>query len=227
MKILFRPQILACYFVAGSQDCRHLGKDPETNLLTILEQALKAGITCYQFREKGAGAISDPDQIKQLAQKCRDLCHQYQVPFIVNNDVDLAIELNADGVHVGQDDEPIDSVIQRFSHLGFIGLSCQTLTLAKEANQLEALDYIGVGPIFTTSTKTDAGHAKGPQLLAAIRQAGLQKPMVAIGGITTQNAQQLWRYSIDGIAVVSAITQAEDVVQVCSLLINGQMTERF
>lgn len=95
-------KMLQVYFIAGTQDCRLLNGQPEQNLLSILHQALAAGINCFQFRDKGAYSLaSDPARQKQLALACRDLCRQYHVPFIVNDDIDLALEIEADGIHVG------------------------------------------------------------------------------------------------------------------------------
>lgn len=213
----FSTDFLNCYFVAGTQDCRHLKGDNAANLLRILDEALKAGITCYQFREKGEFALQDPQKIKALAIACRDLCRKYNVPFVMNNDVDLAIEIGADGVHVGQQDEPIKSVVQRFTQ-GFIGLSCNKIHLAQAVNDLAGLDYLGVGPMFDTQTKPEAGSGQSPQFIQQLRQAGVTKPLVAIGGISTENVAAVRSANPDGIAIVSAITQADDIAQVVAKL---------
>ena len=104
-------EILLLYFVAGTQDCRHLGDNPADNLLSVLKQALEGGITCFQFRDKGKFSLENsPDEQQALAIKCRDLCHQYDVPFIVDDNVDLALEIEADGIHVGQSDTPVKTI---------------------------------------------------------------------------------------------------------------------
>ena len=95
-------EILPLYFVAGTQDCRHLGDNPAENLLFVLKQALEGGITCFQFRDKGKFSLENsPTEQRALAIKCRDLCRRYNVPFIVDDNVDLALEIEADGIHVG------------------------------------------------------------------------------------------------------------------------------
>ena len=101
-------EILLLYFVAGTQDCRHLGDNPADNLLSVLKQALEGGITCFQFRDKGKFSLENsPTEQRALAIKCRDLCRRYNVPFIVDDNVDLALEIEADGIHVGQSDTPV------------------------------------------------------------------------------------------------------------------------
>ncbi|MDP8051475.1 thiamine phosphate synthase [Pasteurella atlantica] len=214
----FNTDILQVYFVAGTQDCRHLEGNPTGNLITILEDALKAGITCFQLREKGKYSLQDREEIKSFAIKCRDLCRAYQIPFIMNNDVDLAIEIGADGVHVGQKDEPIKSVIKRFSHLGFIGLSCNSLEIAQSVNDLDGLSYLGVGPIYETFTKKDVGSAKGTQFLDQLKETGITKPLVAIAGINEQNVADVLLKKTDGIAIVSSMISSTDRKKtVCAL----------
>jgi len=109
-------EILPLYFVAGTQDCRHLGDNPADNLLSVLRQALEGGITCFQFRDKGKFSLENsPAEQRALSIKCRDLCRQYDVPFIVDDNVDLALEIEADGVHVGQSDTPV-TIIRAKAH---------------------------------------------------------------------------------------------------------------
>ena len=105
---MFERHSLRLYLVAGTQDCQHLPQtSPEARLLAVLTSALQAGITCYQFREKGAGALQDTVRRTQLAVRCRDLCRYHGVPFFINDDVPLALETSADGVHIGQGDMPL------------------------------------------------------------------------------------------------------------------------
>ena len=213
---------LNLYFVAGTQDCRHLTGDPCENLLQTLERALQAGICCYQFREKGEGSLQDHNKIYQLASQCRDLCHRYQVPFFVNNDVALALQLHADGVHVGQQDMPIQTVLQHCQGKMKIGLTINTLQQAKENANLTGIDYFGVGPIFTTQSKADASQTVGIELIRAIRDAKIMQPIVAIGGITPENCIGIRQAGANGLAVISAITRSIQLTQDIERLLNTQ-----
>ncbi|PJG86032.1 thiamine phosphate synthase [Conservatibacter flavescens] len=213
---------LNLYFIAGTQDCRHLDGDPSDNLLHILEQALQGGITCYQFREKGEGSLQDSGQIRRLAQQCRDLCQRYHVPFFVNNDVALALELGADGVHVGQDDMPIEQVIQHCQGKLKIGLTINNLWQGKKAAEISGIDYFGVGPIFSTQSKVDAKNVVGIELIKAIRMADITQPIVAIGGINTTNCIGIRRAGADGLAVISAITRSTQRQQDIAYLLDTQ-----
>ncbi len=197
-------------FVAGSQDFYHIkgGKNDRINvLLDTLKLALESKITAFQFRQKGDLALQDPTQIKQLALECQKLCQKYGTPFIVNDEIKLALELKADGVHVGQEDMAIEEVITLCKKRQFIGLSVNTLEQALKARHLDAVAYFGVGPIFPTQSKKDK-QVVGVELLKKIKDSGVKKPLIAIGGITTDNASKLQKFS--GIAVISAITQAKD-----------------
>lgn len=197
-------------FVAGSQDFYHIkgGKNDRINaLLETLELALQSKITAFQFRQKGDLALQDPTQIKQLALECQKLCQKYGTPFIINDEVRLALELKADGVHVGQEDMAIEEIVTLCKKRQFIGLSVNTLEQALKARHLDGVTYLGVGPIFPTPSKKDK-QVVGVELLKKIQDSGVKKPLIAIGGITMHNASKLHEYG--GIAVISAITQAKD-----------------
>ncbi len=197
-------------FVAGSQDFYHIkgGKNDRINtLLDALELALQSKITAFQFRQKGDLALQDPIEIKQLALECQKLCQKYGAPFIVNDEVQLALELKADGVHVGQEDMAIEEVMTLCKKRLFIGLSVNTLEQALKVRHLDGVAYLGVGPIFPTQSKKDK-QVVGVELLKKIKDSGVKKPLVAIGGITMHNASKLREYG--GIAVISAIAQAKD-----------------
>ncbi|MGN8516301.1 thiamine phosphate synthase [Helicobacter pylori] len=208
---MFDANCLKLMFVAGSQDFYHIkgGKSDRINaLLDALELALQFKITAFQFRQKGDLALQDPIEIKQLALECQKLCQKYGAPFIINDEVRLALELKADGVHVGQEDMAIEEVVTLCQKRLFIGLSVNTLEQALKARHLDAVAYLGVGPIFPTPSKKDIKQVVGVELLKKIRDSGVKKPLIAIGGITTDNASKLREYG--GIAVISAITQARD-----------------
>ncbi len=208
-------------FVAGSQDFYHIkgGKNDRINaLLDTLELALQSKITAFQFRQKGDLALQDPVEIKQLALECQKLCQKYGAPFIVNDEVKLALELKADGVHVGQEDMAIEEVITLCKKRLFIGLSVNTLEQALKARHLDHIAYLGVGPIFPTPSKKDK-QVVGVELLKKIKDSGVKKPLIAIGGITMHNASKLREYG--GIAVISAITQAKDKALAVGKLLNN------
>ncbi|GAA7316065.1 thiamine phosphate synthase [Helicobacter pylori] len=217
---MFDANCLKLMFVAGSQDFYHIkgGKNDRINaLLETLELALESKITAFQFRQKGDLALQDPIEIKQLALECQKLCQKYGTPFIVNDEVRLALELKADGVHVGQEDMAIEEVITLCKKRQFIGLSVNTLEQALKARHLDGVSYLGVGPIFPTPSKKDK-QVVGVELLKKIRDSGVKKPLIAIGGINTDNASKLREYG--GIAVISAITQAKDKALAVGKLLN-------
>ncbi|MEJ8577492.1 thiamine phosphate synthase [Helicobacter pylori] len=220
---MFDANCLKLMFVAGSQDFYHIkgGKNDRINaLLDTLELALQSQITAFQFRQKGDLALQDPVEIKQLALECQKLCQKYGVPFIVNDEVPLALELKADGVHVGQEDMAIEEVITLCKKRQFIGLSVNTLEQALKARHLDAVSYLGVGPIFPTPSKKDIKQVVGVELLKKIRDSGVKKPLIAIGGITTDNALKLCECGVSGIAVISAIAQAKDKALAIEKLLN-------
>ncbi|UOS09643.1 thiamine phosphate synthase [Helicobacter pylori] len=219
---MFDANCLELMFVAGSQDFYHIkgGKNDRINaLLDALELALQSKITAFQFRQKGDLALQDPIEIKQLALECQKLCQKYGTPFIVNDEVQLALELKADGVHVGQEDMAIEEVIALCKKRLFIGLSVNTLEQALKARHLDGVAYLGVGPIFPTPSKKDIKQIVGVELLKKIKDSGVKKPLVAIGGITTHNASKLREYG--GIAVISAIVQAKDKALAVEKLLNN------
>ncbi|GAA7290409.1 thiamine phosphate synthase [Helicobacter pylori] len=219
---MFDADCLKLMFVAGSQDFYHIkgGKNDRINaLLETLELALQSQITAFQFRQKGDLALQDPVGIKQLALECQKLCQKYGVPFIVNDEVKLALELKADGVHVGQEDMAIEEVITLCKKRQFIGLSVNTLEQALKAHHLDGVAYLGVGPIFPTPSKKDK-QVVGVELLKKIKDSGVKKPLIAIGGINTDNASKLCECGVSGIAVISAIAQAKDKALAVGKLLN-------
>lgn len=206
--------VLSLYFIAGTQDCRHLAGDPATNLLSVLQQALQAGVTCFQFRDKGEGSLqAHPAHQQAIAIQCRDLCRRYQVPFIVNDDVELALAVEADGIHVGQSDTDIQSILARTAKKLILGLSINTQEQALADAERMEIDYFGIGPIFPTQSKQDHKPAVGLEFISRLRRLGVNKPCVAIGGINATTAKQLRHLGADGVAVISAITQADDIAQ--------------
>lgn len=200
---MFNSSSLNVYFICGTQDVPE-GKD----IREILKQALEAGITLFQFREKGPTSL-DGVAKEDLAIDLLKLCHDYQVPFIVNDDVDLAEKINADGIHVGQDDENVKSFAERFKDK-IIGLSIGN---EKEYyhSDLEHVDYIGVGPMFATISKNDANAPVGPSMIATLKNINPSLPMVAIGGITEDNIEPIAQNGADGVSVISAIARSHNI----------------
>ncbi|MBF0785718.1 thiamine phosphate synthase [Muribacter muris] len=212
MKVNIRAS-LHLYFIAGTQDMRHLSGDPADNLLNILRQALESGISCFQFRDKGQFSLAaQPKAQADLAKKCRRLCHDYQIPFIMNDDVELGLAVGADGIHIGQSDGNVKQIIERLKKQNLIfGLSINTLEQLQHYRHYDAIDYFGIGPIFPTASKLDHSAALGVDFLDNLPRLAIDKPCVAIGGINTANAARLRQSGIDGLAVISAITQAPDI----------------
>jgi thiamine-phosphate pyrophosphorylase len=190
---------LLLYFVMGSQDCS------KQNPVEILQLAIQGGITCFQFREKGS-SLSLRETV-QLGRKLKQVCDDYQIPFIVNDRVDLAIILKATGVHLGQVDLPANEVRHMLGPADWIGVSAKTAAEARQAFR-DGANYIGVGPMFSTSSKPDAGPAIGPEAIHRMR-ADIDIPIVGIGGITPERAPAVIEAGAQGVAVISAISKAE------------------
>ena len=193
---------LKLYLVMGSGNCR---KPPVETLI----EAIYGGITMFQFREKGPQALQGSER-DALALELRAICRSHGIPFIVNDDVDLALRVDADGVHVGQEDESAAAIRKRLGEGKILGVSAHHLAEAQQAIR-DGADYIGVGPMYPTSSKDDAQPVQGPELVWKLRQGGIVLPLVGIGGITADNASPVLSAGADGLAVISAITGAEDV----------------
>lgn len=192
---------LRLYFVMGSVNCKH---DP----VFVLEQAIKGGITLFQYREKGSGALQDRARL-ELGMKLRERCRTHHIPFIVNDDIELALALDADGLHIGQEDGLASEARDKLGQHQLLGVSAHNMEEAKQAVE-DGADYIGVGPIYPTSTKTDARQVQGTSIIASIREQLPQLPIVGIGGITRANGLAVLQSGADGLAVVSAISAASD-----------------
>lgn len=186
-----------------------------------VEESLKGGATMIQLREKHL----DHEHFLKEAKEIKELCRKYQVPFLINDDVDLAVEVDADGVHVGQHDMEAGEVRKKIGPNRILGVSAQTVEQALLAQQAGA-DYLGVGAVFPTGTKDDA-DAVSIQTLGEICRA-VSIPVVAIGGIGQHNIMQLAGSGICGIAVVSAIYAQPDIQNAASTLhaLAKEMVER-
>ena len=174
------------------------------SLCDQVKECLEGGATCIQLREKNLNR----DKLILEARQIQRLCKEYQVPFILNDDVELAIAIDADGVHVGQSDTSAQVCRERMGADKIIGVSAHSVQEAVLAEKMGA-DYLGVGSVFQTGTKKDA-HPISRQTLQAICQT-VKIPVVAIGGIQEANADQLAGTGIAGIAVVSAVFAQRDI----------------
>ncbi|MCQ4636851.1 thiamine phosphate synthase [Anaerovorax odorimutans] len=183
----------------------------EQTLMQQVEAALKGGATCIQLREK---EMSDADFLAE-AIEMKELCSRYGVPLIINDNVEVAVKSGADGVHVGQRDMEASQVRKRIGNAMILGVSAQTVSQALLAEENGA-DYLGVGAVFSTSTKTDAREVSH-QTLKEICQA-VSIPVCAIGGISRDNLLQLKGSGADGVALVSAIFSSSDIEAECKAL---------
>lgn len=197
------PDQLQVYFVCGTQDTE-LNKK---RLLEIVEDACRGGITCFQFREKGDGTLEGQQKL-ELAQQLQHICAKYHVLYIINDDVELAVAVNADGIHVGQDDMCLEDVRNIVGHK-VVGISIHSIEELHKTDVLYA-DCVGVGPMYTTSSKPDAQEPCGPERTAELQAEGLTLPCVGIGGITLDNTMAVLHAGACGVAVISAIAHAEN-----------------
>ena len=177
-----------------------------------VEAALQGGVTCLQYRDK----IRSKKELKEHAKVIRSLCDSYHVPFIMNDNADMAKELCADGVHVGQMDMSVAKARQLLGEKSIIGASARTVEQARIAKE-QGADYLGVGAVFQTTTKTDARQVSHEQLVEISSKVHL--PVVAIGGITSENLPLLTGTGIEGFATVSAIFQASNIQEKCQELL--------
>ena len=180
----------------------------DRNFYECIEEALKGGVTMLQLREKEASG----QEFLEKAIKLRELTKKYNVKFIINDRVDIAMLCDADGVHVGQSDIPANEVRKLIGKDKIVGVSARTIKEAMVAKENGA-DYLGVGAMFTTTTKLDAKSVTIDQLKDIKKEVKL--PIVTIGGLSLNNIEKLKECNIDGFAVVSAILGATDIKLEC------------
>lgn len=176
-------------------------------LYDAAESALQGGVTFLQLREKSTGTMPRASLLKE-ARELLVLCRRYRVPFVIDDDVELAMAIGADGVHVGQSDMEAGTARRRIGKDKILGVSVQTVKEARIAAECGA-DYLGVGAVFPTNSKEDAEIVRYETLKEICSAAAV--PVVAIGGINDENVMQLAGSGVAGIAVISAIFAKKDI----------------
>lgn len=196
--MLFNQDSLLLYAVT---DRSWVGKQ---TLYEQIEDALIGGATCVQLREKNL----DEDSFLKEAVEIRQLCHKYKVPLLINDNVKVAIQSKADGVHVGQDDVAVGKIRKMVNSDFIIGATAKTIEQAQKA-EAEGANYLGVGAIFPSPTKKDAIRITKTELKEICSSVSI--PAVAIGGIGLSNMKEISGCGMSGIAVISAIFAANDI----------------
>ena len=187
-------------------------------LTEVLEQTLQGGATFLQLREKEL----DNDTFLKEANAIKKLAKQYNVPFVINDDIEIAMACDADGAHIGQQDGSVADAGRILGNDKILGVSVQTVAQARLA-QADGADYLGVGSMFTTTTKHDA-DAVDMETLNAICDA-VTLPVVAIGGIHHGNIEQLKATGCHGVAVISAVLASDNIKSACHRLL--EVTKDF
>lgn len=177
--------------------------DDVDKFLDTIEEAIKGGVTVVQIREKTADTLD----FYNLALKVKEITTKYNVPLIINDRVDIALAIDADGVHVGQSDMPCDVTRRLIGEDKILGVSASTVDEAQKAEK-DGADYIGTGAVFPTATKDDAPSVTKEELKEVVDS--IEIPVVAIGGINLENAHKLVDTGIAGLSVVSAIMSADN-----------------
>ena len=187
--------------------------EDEKKFLKTIEEAINGGVSVVQIREKTADTL----EFYNLALKVKEITTKYNVPLIINDRVDVALAIDADGVHVGQSDMPCDVTRKLIGENKILGVSAATIDEAKKAEK-DGADYIGTGAVFPTSTKDDAPNITKKDLKDIVDSINI--PVVAIGGITIENANELKNTGISGLSVVSAIMSADNPKKASEKLLN-------
>ena len=187
--------------------------DDEEKFLKTIEEAILGGVSVVQIREKTADTLD----FYNLALKVKKITGKYNVPLIINDRVDIALAIDADGVHVGQSDMPCDVTRKLIGKDKILGVSAATVEEAQKAEK-DGADYIGTGAIFPTATKDDAESVTINELKEIVESINI--PVVAIGGITLKNASELVDTGIAGLSVVSAIMSADNPKKASEELLN-------
>ncbi|KZX13641.1 thiamine phosphate synthase [Methanobrevibacter oralis] len=177
--------------------------DDEKKFLNTIEEAIKGGVSLVQIREK----TKDTIEFYNLALKVKKITKKYNIPLIINDRIDVALAIDADGVHIGQTDMPCKITRKLIGNNKILGVSASTVSEAQKAEK-DGADYIGSGAVFPTSTKDDAPFITKKELKEIVKSINI--PVVAIGGITLDNASELKDTGIAGLSVVSAIMSSDN-----------------
>ncbi|MCF6514692.1 thiamine phosphate synthase [Lactobacillus sp. S2-2] len=202
----FKEDFLRYYLIGGTQNINF----NEQNFLTKLELALKNGITAFQFREKEDSQLSYQQKV-ELGLKIKNLTNEYNVPLFVDDDVDLAININADGVHFGQSDDSLSKRNLAHKHQLMIGLSINNLDELANSD-LTGIDYLGCGPIYNTQSKKDPKKSIGINGLNEIID-NTNLPIVSIGGINLDSISDLHQAGINNYSFISLIFSSSNIQQ--------------
>lgn len=180
-----------------------------STLLAQVEEAILGGVTCVQLREKDMETTSFLAEAKNM----KTVCNRHNIPLIINDSIEIALDSGADGVHIGQSDQNAREVREKIGSAMIMGVSVQTVAQAKLAQE-QGADYLGVGAVFSTTTKLDANAVS----LATVQEitASVQIPVVAIGGISLKNIHQLQNCGLSGVAVVSGIFASSSIKTACT-----------
>lgn len=184
-----------------------MGRD----LLKGIEEAIKGGATLIQLREKNISTL----EFYNIALKVKELTNKYNIPLIINDRLDIALAVDAEGLHIGQDDMPLKIARKILGDDKIIGVSTSSTEEALGA-QRDGADYVGVGAMFPTDTKTDADSVTLMELRSI--KASLKIPVVAIGGINKNNIQSVMKTGANGVAVISAVLSESDIKAACERL---------
>lgn len=177
--------------------------EDEEKFLNIIEESIKGGVSVVQLREKNAETLD----FYNLALKVKEITRKYNVPLIINDRIDIALAIDAEGIHVGQSDMPAEIARKIIGKNKILGVSAATIPEATKAQE-DSADYLGVGAVYPTKTKNDASSVTKKELKEIVESVNI--PVVAIGGITQDNAHELNDSGISGLSVVSAIMNAEN-----------------
>ena len=208
MKTEMRDKLAESLLLYAVTDRHWLG---DRTLYDVVRESLDGGVTFLQLREKDL----DDETFFREAVRLRDMAREYGVPFVINDNVDIAVRMDADGVHVGQSDMEAGDVRALIGPDKILGVSAQTVEQAVLAEKRGA-DYLGVGAVFPTGSKDDADDVSFETLRAICEAVSI--PVVAIGGITADNTPELAGSGICGIAVISAIYGQKDICKAAASL---------
>ena len=172
---------------------------------------MQAGITAFQYREKDSSTMT-ADARLVMARRLVEMGNRYSIPVLIDDDVQMALRVGADGVHVGQDDEKIEQVIKEAADKLIIGYSCNTAAEVEKANQLSAIDYLGCGPVFETTSKDDADPVLGLTKLKELNKLSTH-PLVAIGGLSLESIPEVLKTGVAGLSMISLVLNSKNITE--------------